>query len=206
METLGRRERKKRQTAASIEWATLELACVRGLSGTTIEAISDRADVTSRTFFNYFASKEDAALGIRKGTSDGFVLPVPRQGVSAYDQAHDHIRRLLAELGEQDAQLASMRRMVQHLNPELIPREYANLTAASERFTLWVSSILDSTDSLGSDAARTARATAIIHVLGAAYNIAARDWSSGLSTTRTLAEHFDVAVSEIAQVVTGIDS
>ena len=30
----------------------------------TIDAISERADVSTRTFFNYFPSKEDAVLGI----------------------------------------------------------------------------------------------------------------------------------------------
>ncbi len=41
------------------------MALVRegGLSAATVEAITDRAGVSRRTFFNYFASKEDAVLG-----------------------------------------------------------------------------------------------------------------------------------------------
>jgi len=41
----------------------LELAEEHGLSGVTVEAISDRAGVAPRTFWAYFSSKEDAVLG-----------------------------------------------------------------------------------------------------------------------------------------------
>jgi AcrR family transcriptional regulator len=36
----------------------------RGLSGFTVEELCDEAGISRRTFFNYFASKENAVLGI----------------------------------------------------------------------------------------------------------------------------------------------
>ncbi len=56
------RERKKLATRRSIHEAALGLAETHGLSGVTIEAISERAGVAPRTFWSYFGSKEDAVL------------------------------------------------------------------------------------------------------------------------------------------------
>jgi AcrR family transcriptional regulator len=59
----GLRERKRLATRRAIELAALELVGEHGLSGVTIDEISRVADVSPRTFFNYFASKEEAVLG-----------------------------------------------------------------------------------------------------------------------------------------------
>lgn len=63
--TDGRRERKRIETRKELEAATITLAMRDGLEQTTIEAISERANVSPRTFFNYFDSKEEAILGLR---------------------------------------------------------------------------------------------------------------------------------------------
>lgn len=60
---VGLRERKRRATRRAIQLAVLDLVADRGLDGTTIDEISRRADVSPRTFFNYFATKEEALLG-----------------------------------------------------------------------------------------------------------------------------------------------
>jgi AcrR family transcriptional regulator len=58
----GRRERKKQATRQALHEAAFHLAEEYGLAGVTVEAIADEADVAPRTFFNYFACKEDAIL------------------------------------------------------------------------------------------------------------------------------------------------
>ncbi|MFC5299564.1 TetR/AcrR family transcriptional regulator [Brachybacterium tyrofermentans] len=60
----GLRQRQRLETLRSLHLAASELAEEGGLAAATVDAIADRAGVSRRTFFNYFASKEDAILGL----------------------------------------------------------------------------------------------------------------------------------------------
>jgi AcrR family transcriptional regulator len=57
-----RRERKKQQTRDALIQAALELFEAKGYERTAVREITDAVDVSERTFFRYFASKEDLAL------------------------------------------------------------------------------------------------------------------------------------------------
>jgi AcrR family transcriptional regulator len=60
---LGLRERKRIATRRAIQLAALQLATERGFDRVTIDEISHAANVSPRTFFNYFPSKESAIIG-----------------------------------------------------------------------------------------------------------------------------------------------
>lgn len=53
-----------------IHSAATELTLEKGLEHATIEAIADEANISPRTFFNYFSSKEDAILGMQEPSID----------------------------------------------------------------------------------------------------------------------------------------
>lgn len=58
--TLSRRERNKVATRAAIAQAALDLVAEVGYETITIEMVAARADISRRTFFNYFSSLDEA--------------------------------------------------------------------------------------------------------------------------------------------------
>jgi AcrR family transcriptional regulator len=68
-----RRERKKRQTRDALVHAALTLFNAKGYEHTAVREITDAVDVSERTFFRYFANKEDLALSFIRDSSDAFV-------------------------------------------------------------------------------------------------------------------------------------
>ena len=61
----GLRERKKQETRKALSQAALRLVLERGLENVLVEDIASAANVSPRTFNNYFSSKVEAICAIR---------------------------------------------------------------------------------------------------------------------------------------------
>jgi AcrR family transcriptional regulator len=88
----GRRERKRRQTRERIEQAAMTLFLERGFDATTIEDITEAADVSKRSFFDYFPSKEEVVFAWQDSFADRLkaaiaARPAEESSVKAVEQA-----------------------------------------------------------------------------------------------------------------------
>lgn len=63
---LSPRDRRCTKLAAEIERIALSRFVKRGIGAVTVDEIADTAAISRRTFFRYFANKEDLLLGYRQ--------------------------------------------------------------------------------------------------------------------------------------------
>jgi AcrR family transcriptional regulator len=126
--TLGRRERKKLETHRALSTAARELALARGLDGLTVEDIADAADVSVRTFFNYFSCKEEALVGVEPAVLAE--LGAELQERPAGESPLEALKAVLAS-GVDDVAEAmrrwSLRTELVRRHPSLLPRHLAAL-------------------------------------------------------------------------------
>jgi AcrR family transcriptional regulator len=68
----GLRERKKQRTRDALIRAAHEFFVTHGYEATTVDQISEAVDVSQRTFFRYFSSKEDVAFALQDEVESRF--------------------------------------------------------------------------------------------------------------------------------------
>ena len=72
----GLRERKQQQTRERLKRAAMALFLERGFEATTIDDIAATADVSRRSFFHYFASKEDVVAAWQEDAAAALVAEI----------------------------------------------------------------------------------------------------------------------------------
>ncbi len=75
----GLRELKKRRTRDALLRTALELFTSQGYERTTVDEIAGTVDVSQRTFFRYFAGKEEVTLAVQEMVAAHFVEAVRRR-------------------------------------------------------------------------------------------------------------------------------
>ena len=103
----GLRERKKQRTRDAIARAALELFAERGYQETTLAEIAEAADVSTRTIFAYFPSKEDILFCDYAAMRDALARALADRpgGKDALGTLRDFILTAVGEKGELEAKL-----------------------------------------------------------------------------------------------------
>ncbi|MFD8557266.1 TetR/AcrR family transcriptional regulator [Streptosporangium canum] len=91
---LGLRERKKLRTRRALIEAALHLFEEKGYEETTVAEIAAAADISTRTFFSYFASKEDVVFFDGRARVDEIIDMI------AHRRAGETVVELLLRVGE----------------------------------------------------------------------------------------------------------
>jgi AcrR family transcriptional regulator len=107
------RERRRLATQAEIEHVALELFAKNGSERTTVDDIAAAAGVSPRTFFRYFATKEDAALGANRAFDAALAERVEARVDQASSLAdfEDAIASVLAEMAAEEGSVDRMLRV-----------------------------------------------------------------------------------------------
>ena len=189
----SRRERKKLATRQALHEAAFALAEAGGLASVTIDTIAERADVAPRTFFNYFACKEDAVLDRhpeRPAQLRQEVLARP-----AGEDALTAVRRVMEdEMSRRvvDADLWVRRMRLIRSEPPLA----ATMAAASEEIEVaLVEAVAERT---GRDPATDMYPALVVNAAWGAFKVAHRMWShmgGAESFDRLLRDAFDTLAS-----------
>ena len=131
--TTGLRERKKADTRAALAAAVLRLSSERGFDHVTVEDVTRAADVSYRTFFNHFASKEEALLQPEGAGRPGLAERLAEQdpALPLLDALRAALRTEL-ERFEADAGTWRARFAVFAATPALLPR-LVELSASDDR-------------------------------------------------------------------------
>lgn len=97
---VGLRERKKRALRANLSAIALAHALERGVAHVRVEDIAAEADVSTRTFNNYFSSKEAAIVGSVTIRAEHFCEILAKQPVDR--SLHDALRATALTLFEEE--------------------------------------------------------------------------------------------------------
>lgn len=190
MTDLGLRDRKKQQTRAALIEAALRLVDERGLENVTVEDISAAADVSPRTFFNYFATKDEALIGDHMADDHGirerFLAADPALGV--LDAMLLATEPVLAEI-QRDQEIWFRRIRVMTHNPQLV----AGLMTRSARAERELVVAIAERVGVDPDSGWPSLAAA---VTGAAFRAALLHWAE--AHTRPLTDHVHEAFGALA--------
>jgi AcrR family transcriptional regulator len=176
----------------------LRLVDERGLDRVTVEEISEAADVSPRTFFNYFATKDEALLGDQFADTDEvcarFLAVEP--GVPVMGALFEALRPgLEAMQSEPESWFLRMRVMAQ--NPSLVSRLLTRGVAAEQ-------ALAEAIMTRAGVTSRNAYPLVCASVTGAAVRAALSRWAEsggGRDLTELVQEAFDVLATGLVDPV-----
>ncbi|MEV6170180.1 TetR family transcriptional regulator [Streptomyces sp. NPDC051954] len=201
----GLRERKKQRTRDALLRAALELFTTRGYEQTTVDDIAEAVEVSQRTFFRYFTSKEEVAFFAARLAESHFVEAVrarppdeaPLDALRlAVLESWDTIGEAVEEVVPLELHMRIQR--VIESTPALLAAHLRRAAELEEE----IARIIAGREGLDVDA--DPRPRIIVAAFGSVIRIAERQWSEGddfsLSAMRELASRY---LEQVGPALTG---
>lgn len=196
------RERKKLRTRQALVDTALELFTERGFGGVTLDGLCDAVDVSKRTFFRTFSSKEDVAMAPTQDLWTAFLEDleeVPGDGRPLVAVLYDALLRAIGRMpddGWADRVVRSRRLAA------LTPSMDAHGLQFCDRTSRTAVGIAVRRFDLG-DPADDLRPRLAVDLLVAAFHRAVERWvdAPGRSTAAGLAEAVGVAFAAVPETL-----
>ncbi|MET9874312.1 TetR family transcriptional regulator [Actinacidiphila glaucinigra] len=200
----GLRERKKQRTRDALIRAAIELFVVKGYERTTVDEIAAEVEVSQRTFFRYFAGKEEVALALEDSVEEAFVTAVAERPAgeppfealrAALDESWHSISAVIAAVVPLSTYMAMYR--VIESTPTLLSAQMRHSALVEGR----LASVIAAREGL--DPADP-RPRVLVAAVGGVIRVAQRLWGDGDETSvesirRITEEHLNLLVPVLAQ-------
>lgn len=134
----GLRQRKKQQTRAALIDAALDLFLNQGYEHTTVDQIAAAAEVSPRTFFRYFGSKEELLAHNMNAAEEALVRalaerPAGEPPFTAAAEAYRAFFRAMEDASPEDKERFTRTRRVLEAEPTLLGVQFTRLAAMEDR-------------------------------------------------------------------------
>ncbi|WIB62627.1 TetR family transcriptional regulator [Curtobacterium sp. MCBD17_040] len=197
----GLRERKRRATHLAIQQAAIRIALEQGLAAVTVDEISRRADVSPRTFFNYFPNKEQALQGDDPSLPDDAILVEFAAGGPTGSLLSDVGSLLIHSTQEliADRELLPERQRLFKEHPQLFSQRMASMKEFQAQLSAVVERRLLRDHPDGDPVVLARRSTLVALVALAAVRQAWSQWSA--DEDATLVDSIETAFADLAVLV-----
>ncbi|MBT2486516.1 MULTISPECIES: TetR family transcriptional regulator [unclassified Microbacterium] len=172
---LGLRDRRRRETCRELAAAATDLFELQGVHGTTVDEIAHAAGISSRTFFRYADTKENAVFVDDRGGEE-LVVRVRREVAAGNDPIATIEQAQLDLLDAFDAQPTATHAHVLRVRRLVIsePSLLAVALARDEESVAQLTAIVVQTKSTPTD---ELRARVLVTAVGTAMRLAFDEWA-----------------------------
>lgn len=180
MNDLGLRERKVAESRLRAESAAIDLCLEHGFCAVTVDMICEAAEISPRTFYNYFGTREAALLGQSKPmpTEEAIEAYIASDGGSEVEEFAVLISQAYEGAGA-DRDLIRRRRELLDKSPELATLNFARVTEARGHYAQIVTRRMTVVEPGLSPEDQEHRAQFVVGVTMGAMQVIGRGWLHG---------------------------
>lgn len=129
------RELSRQASRQRISDVAIELFCERGYDATTVEEIATAAGISERTFFRYFATKDEAFFSRTAEDTDAFIARIQERPVTEapWESLQHAVERAIDEL-DQEAEIERSRqyRAILAGSADLTAHQFARMSESQQ--------------------------------------------------------------------------